>query len=376
VFGDDRDTLVARWNLLQASWGVGRIYTTATNPPLSVDQTNPVARFKTIGYSKIPDGGGGGGDGATEVSLVFKMKLSALEPLKDQLVTSLHQVLGSKPNLKVVVEGLRGHGIGSSSEEHSEAVIHVLEAGNLGATRKVPASDLRAFLTSPQSTQMLQKLNVIKVLPKGSFTAKQIKEYCETPQMGVDPRVWAQAQMDNPDSSKLIPVPLLGFKSLQSRIKSQEGQAKQQQEKVNNIAEVLLDLKKRHLEATARMADVKRQHFELAHRVLKVIVSQETTRKLGFAIQYDEEKVGARLEALQSQLSIPTQYKGRISELLSQLRFMQNSTAAGSASSEKYNVQSFIQCDIQNLLKQQQDGIAALVEMTKQDLSDLQRISE
>ena len=84
--------------------------------------------------------------------------------------------------------------------------------------------------------------------------------------MGVDPRVWAQAQMDNPDSSKLIPVPLLGFKSLQSRIKSQEGQAKQQQEKVNNIAEVLLDLKKRHLEATARMADVKRQHLELAHR--------------------------------------------------------------------------------------------------------------
>merc|ERR1719327_1752184 len=115
------------------------------------------------------------------------------------------------------------------------------------------------------------------------------------------------------------------------------------------------------------MADLKRHHFELAHRVLKVIVAQETTRKLGFAIQYDEEKVGARLEALQSQLSIPTQYKGRISELLSQLRFMQNS-AAGSASSEKYNVQSFIQCDIQNLLKQQQDGIAALVEMTKQDL--------
>ena len=43
--------------------------------------------------------------------------------------------------------------------------------------------------------------------------------------------------------------------------------------------------------------------------MLKVIVAQETTRKLGFAIQYDEEKVGARLEALQSQLSIPTQYK-------------------------------------------------------------------
>ena len=111
--------------------------------------------------------------------------------------------------------------------------------------------------------------------------------------------------------------------------------------------------------------------------MLKVIVAQETTRKLGFAIQYDEEKIGARLETLQGQLSIPTQYKGRISELLSQLRFMHNSNAAsGGGAADKYTVESFVQCDIQNLLKQQQDGIAALVEMTKQDLSDLQRISE
>ena len=104
---------------------------------------------------------------------------------------------------------------------------------------------------------------------------------------------------------------------------------------------------------------------------------QETTRKLGFAIQYDEEKIGARLEQLQSQLSIPTQYKGRISELLSQLRFMHNSLAAAAGGGgDKYNVETFVQCDIHNLLQQQQEGIAALVEMTKQDMSDLQLISE
>merc|ERR1719383_399764 len=251
-----------------------------------------------------------------------------------------------------MVDTIRAHG---HADEAAEAVIHVLEAGNLGATRKVPASELHAFLTSPASTQALQKLNIVKVLPKASFTTKQINDYCETPQMGVDPRLWAQAQMDNPDPSKLIPVPLLGFKALQSRVKSQEVQAKQQQDKVNNIAEVVLDLKKRHLEAMAKMADLKRHHFELAHRVLKVIVAQETTRKLGFAIQYDEEKIGARLETLQGQLSIPTQYKGRISELLSQLRFMQNSAAGGGggAAADKYNIEAFVQCDIHSLLKQQ-----------------------
>ena len=41
VFGDDRDTLLARWNLLQASWGTGRIYSAKSTPPLPVDQTNP-----------------------------------------------------------------------------------------------------------------------------------------------------------------------------------------------------------------------------------------------------------------------------------------------------------------------------------------------
>ena len=70
-------------------------------------------------------------------------------------------------------------------------------------------------------------------------------------------------------------------------------------------------------------------------------------------------------------------FKGRISELLSQLRFMHNTNAAsGGGAAEKYTVESFVQCDIQNLLKQQQDGIAALVKMSKQDLSDLQRIAE
>ena len=107
-------------------------------------------------------------------------------------------------------------------------------------------------------------------------------------------------------------------------------------------------------------------------------MAQETTRKLGFAIQYDEEKIGARLETLQGQLSIPTQYKGRISELLSQLRFMHNGAAGGGSggSTVAVNLESFVQCDIQALLKQQQDGIAALVQMTKQDLGDLQKIAE
>ena len=42
IFGDDRDALMARWNLLQASWGFGKIYYQQAAPPLPVEQTNPM----------------------------------------------------------------------------------------------------------------------------------------------------------------------------------------------------------------------------------------------------------------------------------------------------------------------------------------------
>ena len=42
IFGDDRDALMARWNLLQASWGFGKIYYQPNAPPLPVEQTNPM----------------------------------------------------------------------------------------------------------------------------------------------------------------------------------------------------------------------------------------------------------------------------------------------------------------------------------------------
>ena len=37
-----------------------------------------------------------------------------------------------------------------------------------------------------------------------------LQEYLATPPAGVDPRLWKQAQLDNPDSKLFIPVPIIG----------------------------------------------------------------------------------------------------------------------------------------------------------------------
>ena len=50
---------------------------------------------------------------------------------------------------------------------------------------------------------------------------------------------------------------------------------------------------------------------------------------LGFTIQLEEEKLRMQLEALQSQISAPTQFKGRLNELLSQVRLQNQVTGLG-----------------------------------------------
>ena len=68
---------------------------------------------------------------------------------------------------------------------------------------------------------------------------------------------------------------------------------------------------------------------------------------LGFTIQLEEEKLRMQLEALQSQISAPTQFKGRLNELLSQVR-LQNQVTGLSGGMLMVEMNDFMKskCDI------------------------------
>ena len=72
--------------------------------------------------------------------------------------------------------------------------------------------------------------------------------------------------------------------------------------------------------------------------------------------QPEEENLRIQLEALQAEMSAPTQFKGRLNELLSQVR-LQSQASAMSGGCEKYNMDPYLLSDIKALLKQQQDGL-------------------
>ena len=50
---------------------------------------------------------------------------------------------------------------------------------------------------------------------------------------GIDPLLWRQAKLDNPDPERLVPVPMVGFRELQRRLKHQEEETKLHQQRLD-----------------------------------------------------------------------------------------------------------------------------------------------
>uniref|UniRef100_A0A8C5LWD2 54 kDa nucleoporin n=1 Tax=Leptobrachium leishanense TaxID=445787 RepID=A0A8C5LWD2_9ANUR len=363
LLGDERDAILAKWNQLQAFWGTGKGYFHNSIPPVEFNQENPFCRFKAVGYSCIPSNK----DEDGLVALVVNKKESDVRALQQQLVESLHKVLGSNQTLTVNVEGVK-----TMHDEQTEVVIYVVERSPNGTSRRVPSTTLYNCFEQPNIKANLQQLGVTLTMARTELSPTQIKQILQNPPAGVDPVIWEQAKVDNPDPEKLIPVPMVGFKELLRRLKVQEQMTKQHQSRLDIIAEDISELQKNQATTMAKMAQNKRKLMELSHRVLQVLIKQEIQRKSGFAIQAEEEHLRVQLDTIQSELNAPTQFKGRLNELMSQIRLQNHFGAV--RSEEKYYVDSDLLREIKQHLKQQQEGLSHLIGIIKDDLEDIKLI--
>ena len=155
--------------------------------------------------------------------------------------------------------------------------------------------------------------------------------------------------------------------------------------RLDTLAEEIHALKKKQADACAALTEAKRKQVELAHRVLRVLVQQESTRKVGFTLAREEEQLMSQLESVAAELATPTQFRGRLHELLSCVRLqsqgMQGNiifTISSSSSSlvpgsggERYTLDQGAVSDIRDVLGEQQRGIQALMQLVKDDFRDL-----
>ncbi|XP_068609474.1 nucleoporin p54 [Brachionichthys hirsutus] len=363
LLGDERNSVLAKWNQLQAYWGTGRGYYSSSNPPVEFTQENPFCRFKAVGYSCVPVSK----DEDGFVVLILNKREADVRVQQQHLVESLHKILGGHQTLAVNVDGVK-----ALPNDQSEVIIYLVERSPNGTSKRIPSTTLFNFLEQASMKVQLAQMGVAMSVTRTELSPAQLKQLLLNAPAGVDPIIWEQAKVDNPDPEKLIPVPMVGFKELLRRLQIQEQMTKQHQSRVDIISSDISEVQKNQATTVAKIAQYRRKLMELSHRVLQVLIKQEIQRKSGYAIQVDEEQLRVQLDTTQSELNAPTQFKGRLNELMSQIR-MQNHFGAV-RSEERYSVDADLLRDIKQHLKQQQDGLSHLIGVIKDDLEDIKLV--
>ncbi|KAL3178226.1 hypothetical protein MRX96_038738 [Rhipicephalus microplus] len=348
----------------KAFWGTGKGFFSATAPPVVFTTENPFCRFKAIGYSRLPQAKPEDG----LLALLFEKKLEDVQPMQAQLVEGLQRALGNKPNVAVCVEGLK-----SLEANRCELVVYVMERAPTGQTRRFPSNEVVSYLEQATVKPQLTNMGVHSVISKAAATKDWLKAYLSSPPCGIDSLLWEQAKLDNPDPERLIPVPMIGFAELRRRFKLQEHEIKQHQCRLDAIAEDISKLQIQHSNMIAKIEEHKRKQQNLYHRILKVMVHHEVSRKMGFAIQPEEEQLRTKLESILAELSAPTQFRGRLNELMSQIK-LQNNQMTFTDTTIHCSLDPNSLSQLKEHLHNQQKGIFELVKIIKGDLEELKEM--
>uniref|UniRef100_T1GKX4 Protein kinase domain-containing protein n=1 Tax=Megaselia scalaris TaxID=36166 RepID=T1GKX4_MEGSC len=118
IFNDERDATIAKWNFLQASWGTGKSFYSQAAVPVEITPDNYLCRFKSMGYSRLP----GKDNKLGLVALKINKPQSEVEAQKQQIITTLGSIFGSKPNLQVNIDSIK-----SLEDKKTQIVIYIEE---------------------------------------------------------------------------------------------------------------------------------------------------------------------------------------------------------------------------------------------------------
>lgn len=263
IFNDERDATIAKWNFLQASWGTGKSFYSQAAVPVEITPDNYLCRFKSMGYSRLP----GKDNKLGLVALKINKPQSEVEAQKQQIITTLGSIFGSKPNLQVNIDSIK-----SLEDKKTQIVIYIEEKSLQipNDIKRILATETANYLNQPTIQPQLAQFGISDVVPLVLPDDDQLKEYLENPPKGVHPRMWQQAISDNPNSKELIPVAMLGFNELKWRIKCQEQETEAHSLYLRKLEKDLVEMKQKHVATTAKIMERKRKLAELTHNILKV----------------------------------------------------------------------------------------------------------
>nr|7TBJ_P1 Chain P1, NUP54 Ferrodoxin-like domain [Homo sapiens]7TBJ_P2 Chain P2, NUP54 Ferrodoxin-like domain [Homo sapiens]7TBJ_P3 Chain P3, NUP54 Ferrodoxin-like domain [Homo sapiens]7TBJ_P4 Chain P4, NUP54 Ferrodoxin-like domain [Homo sapiens]7TBK_P1 Chain P1, NUP54 Ferrodoxin-like domain [Homo sapiens]7TBK_P2 Chain P2, NUP54 Ferrodoxin-like domain [Homo sapiens]7TBK_P3 Chain P3, NUP54 Ferrodoxin-like domain [Homo sapiens]7TBK_P4 Chain P4, NUP54 Ferrodoxin-like domain [Homo sapiens]7TBL_P1 Chai len=110
------------------------------------------------------------------ISLIFNKKESDIRGQQQQLVESLHKVLGGHQTLTVNVEGVK-----TKADNQTEVIIYVVERSPNGTSRRVGASALFSYFEQAHIKANMQSLGVTGAMAQTELSPVQIKQLIQNP---------------------------------------------------------------------------------------------------------------------------------------------------------------------------------------------------
>lgn len=357
IYNDVRDQIIGNFNKVQAYWGTGKAYYSKDAAPVELTESLPTQRFKAIGYAqrKADEPNSRSLEGMQSFALLLKQDLS--DSGVPQLEQNMRMLFGGA-NCNVKIE--------SRKVLPDKKCILTMSILDPSTGRRFPVDQVMNHLMQPQQNQQLNQIlsnNLIQLIPLQEVSEKEVEEYLNRVPDGIDPKLWEQAKLNNPDPKKFIPIPLIGFQALNERFKIQQFETQQQRARLRQLSSQVSEIQKQVAAMKSKIAECRRKKIVLGNRVLKVMITQEINNRRGLPIQADEEKLRSRMENMLSQLHAPNNYRSCLNELMSKLKQLQNYGLRGSS----VPLDETVVEDIKAHLKNEHKGIDHLIRITKQD---------
>lgn len=382
VFNDERDLVLAKWNQLQAFYGTGKIF--YQNQAIDIKEDNPLTRFKTVGYSVKPQHKNEDG----LVVCVLNKKEQDVKTNEKSISDSLIKVFAASPSFSLVVDSIR-----PLMNDKTEFIFYIIEKSPSGQTRRIPSYDVFNYLNkqdpSPSLTTLktttsiktqLESIGIISVYPLVTFNEEQIKQYLDTPPVGLNPILWEQAKKNNPNSNKLLPIPIIGFNEMHNRFILQDKENQAQKTRLHLIGEDINRINDRNKLLMNKIEQLKSKNEEYEHRVLKLMINTEIRRKLGYGFQEDEKYLRSILESLQIELASPINKeirKQKLNEYVEIIKLYEQQQQQQQHSFSDQTSQFYGSIDeMHKSLKEQHKAFKSLIEIINKDLHDIEIIKK
>ncbi|KAL4120786.1 hypothetical protein QTP88_013408 [Uroleucon formosanum] len=365
LFGDERDQVICKLNLLQACWGTGKGFYGLNMPPVEYTPQNPLCRFKAITYSVKPTSS----SRDALVAININKKMDEIRKQEVQFTSNLFAILGSKSNLSVHLDTLKLY-----TETKSMALIYVEEKLQNGSTKRISNIDIVNYLMQPAPKQQLSSMGVENIFPYTGFTEENLREYYENPPAGIDLRVWKQSQADNPNPTVFIPVPIVGFSELCWKYKCHNEQVTVHKLTLNSIADRLSELARKKTRVESKLEQYTDKMDQLTHRIVKVLVGQMVILNAGMALRPEEETIKNQLEILYNDINSPLRFQGKLTEIATLVR-LKNSELSEDSKSNSGCIPQVAE-EIKHFLELQQTMISEMQTVVKEDFNAINLMKE